>query len=123
VWSGLGAADAANGKGGVDRLCGDKGTDGTSDALGDFLGGGGSDKLDGGADRDVLKGEDGNDDVFGRNGADVLWGDAGNQDYVHGGDDLDHDGLHGGAGNDDTCAWDYNDTIYSQECENTPFIG
>ena len=48
VWSGLAGDDGADGKGGGDRLCGDDDLDGTSAAPGDFLGGGGADKLDGG---------------------------------------------------------------------------
>jgi len=116
VWSGLAGDDAADGKGGGDRLCGDDDLDGTNAAPGDFLGGGGADKLDGGGSRDIFKGEDGNDDLYGRNGNDVLYG-GGGADFLDGGND--NDDIWCGGGSPDTAVAAFGDTYHNAtECEN-----
>ena len=63
-----------------------------------LYGGGGNDKLDGGAGNDYLSGGDGNDDLDGGDGDDFLSGGDGN-DKLDGGKGADM--MLGGAGNDE----------------------
>lgn len=115
---GGGGGDTINGRGGDDTLSGNaqktlECPKDRRDGIDWIDGGSGNDTIRGGTWGDTLQGGAGDDVIYGGRGADDIDGGPGN-DTIYGGrgndsilaDDGEFDGIRGGRGRHDRCAWD-----------------